>query len=630
MPAIAAACLLACAEADDTEPSAPAVPESEGHPMPEAQVPISAAEERGPIAEGWFDRAAVEARFASVDGLRTSPVIELPAPASRASVWLTVEDGAVVPKVWVQAGWANGQTGPWLVLPLVWSEGDQLVLAAGLDTAATSLRLRLDAASAAAAHRLWWTATTPLTADARSAALPDPAVAAGSPVMPRADWGAAAARCGTTDTTADRVVLYRVPGPRPGASAQAFLRALQAFDQRGRHWCDVRQSYLIGDSATWMGRGSRRAAIGDGGDAGRVAVAVLGCEVSSGAADQVTTLLDTLTERLGLATEAQIEVGPSPLCAGDEWLADTRTAWLATDPFGTQPPPPPVEGAVRGTVRSAADRAAIAGAQVSCDCGAVTMTDAAGAFDFVLPVGAHSLSISKTDFVSATLVVDVVGGGAVALAVELDPVAQPAPGISVIDHAFLIEHFGGTDVDPSGFAETQDGFQVYLDAVGVTYFAAWEYVVPNNVAVAEDCGFTILLPERAWWRKAAALGLLADQLRGLVNEPVTLRNWWRPPCYNAAVGGAANGDHPDGDALDLDFRSARSRADAQRYLCDTYWRRDIVEAQDIAPGSNLNPRLNMSVGLGGVTIHLGLLSRNGRRYWKYSSYSTQSNSGNCW
>lgn len=76
--------------------------------------------------------------------------------------------------------------------------------------------------------------------------------------------------------------------------------------------------------------------------------------------------------------------------------------------------------------------------------------------------------------------------------------------------------------------------------------------------------------------------------------------------------------------------SARSRADAQEYLCEEYWKKDLVAPEEIEPSSNLDPRLNMSIGLGGVTIHLGLLSRNGHRYWKYSSYQTLSNSGDCW
>ncbi|MBI4822571.1 MAG: carboxypeptidase regulatory-like domain-containing protein [Deltaproteobacteria bacterium] len=295
---------------------------------------------------------------------------------------------------------------------------------------------------------------------------------------------------------------------------------------------------------------------------------------------------------------------------------------------------PPTQGSLDGFVfdRSTGDAttgAAVPAASVLCSCGPQTTSDANGRFGLTLPLGTHTLTVSKADYQTSVTSVSVVAGTQ-NVSLGIDPSEPMSPGVSVIDHSFLIQRFGGVDADPTPFPETEEGFQQYLDAVGVTYFAAWEYVEPHNPAAAADCGYTLLLPDRSMWRKAAALGLLADQLRSLVGEPVTLRNWWRPPCYNEAVGGEPGGDHPDADALDLDFRSNSSRAAAQRYLCENYWSQDLLAPDEIAPGSNLNPRLNLSVGLGGVTIHLGLLSRNGRRFWKYASYTDEANSGNCW
>lgn len=213
---------------------------------------------------------------------------------------------------------------------------------------------------------------------------------------------------------------------------------------------------------------------------------------------------------------------------------------------------------------------------------------------------------------------------------EPDDTDEPddEPLVAAIDHSFLISYLGGVDVDPHGFEPTAEGFQDYLDQVGVVFFSAREYVTPHNPAVAARCGFDELLPERGWWRRGAVLGLMADELRDLVDEPVYLRNWWRPDCYNEGVGGAAGGDHPDADAVDLDFRSSRSRADAQRYLCELYWSQDLLEDHEIEP--DVDARLNLSVGLGGQTIHLGVLSQRGRRYWKYGSYTAVSGSGSCW
>jgi hypothetical protein len=202
--------------------------------------------------------------------------------------------------------------------------------------------------------------------------------------------------------------------------------------------------------------------------------------------------------------------------------------------------------------------------------------------------------------------------------------------IDVIDHAFLIAHFGGNVVDALDYSDDLAGFQLYLDDVGIQFFSANEITTPNNPGAAQQCGYDALLPARGAWEKVGALALLSDQLRSLVGEPVFMRNWWRPPCYNALVGGAAGGDHPDADAVDLDFLSADARAAAQAYLCETYWAQDIVPPEAIAPGSDVDPRLNLSVGLGGATLHVGLLSDGGRRFWFYGSYTEVAGAGDCW
>ena len=207
--------------------------------------------------------------------------------------------------------------------------------------------------------------------------------------------------------------------------------------------------------------------------------------------------------------------------------------------------------------------------------------------------------------------------------------------VDEIDHEFLIDHLGGgggggDPVNAFDYSADVEGLQMYLDAVGVQHITAAEIVEPYNQEAADGCGLSILLAPNDQWEKLGALGLFTDELVELVDEPVFVRNWWRPPCYNEAVGGAAGGDHPDADAVDLDFNSPTSRAMAQQHLCDTYWNQDIVAPEQIAPGSDLDPRLNMSVGLGGITIHLGVLSANGRRFWLYDSYSEEPGSGNCW
>lgn len=609
---------VACAADPEPVPT----PEPDPHEMmPEQEVALSQDAEGGPIGEGAFSELDV-ASWAVEDGRRVSEVVLLDGPVSRVGA-LAFGPGLIE----VQAGWGNGQTGPFRPLVELGAAAQGRVLGVDLETAATRLRFRIGAV--AVPQQLHWAAVLPVSAAKRAGALSEVVGVMGA--QPRSDFGAQAARCGLADPAPQQVTIYRFPAPPAGVPVATYLNLLQAEAQAGLQYCDLFPSYLVDDQGSWTGRGERRPAYGAlGSDQARLTVAVLGCETSAPSRAELDLLLFALQRRHALLPSA-FELGPSPACpAVDNALAEMLTDWQATHPLDQDPDPPPAGATLNGVVHETPSGAALAGVTVSCDCGPASTTAADGAWTMEVPAGSHTLTFAKAGFDAATQGVTVEGGDTVTVTQDLSATAIPDPGVSVIDHPYLITRFGGDDVDPLTFPETQAGFQAYLDAVGVVHFAAYEYVEPNNPQVAADCGYTILLPERGYWRKAAALGLLADQLRALVGEPIILRNWWRPPCYNAGVGGAAGGDHPDGDAVDLDFLSARSRADAQAFLCETYWKRDLVEPADIAPGSNLNPRLNLSVGLGGVTIHLGVLSRNGRRFWKYDSYTTLSNSGDCW
>jgi hypothetical protein len=159
-----------------------------------------------------------------------------------------------------------------------------------------------------------------------------------------------------------------------------------------------------------------------------------------------------------------------------------------------------------------------------------------------------------------------------------------------------------------GYPYTLAGFQQFLDASGVnrTWSSAWELAKPNHPEIAKKYGYTLFLPQQVWWPKAAALALLQNRLRELVGEPVVINNWWRPKGYNedAGVGGAPNGDHPDGDALDLNFRSAASKWKACEYVYNL---------------QQSEPSLKISLGIygsGGV-LHTGIQSDKGRRSWDY-------------
>jgi hypothetical protein len=152
-----------------------------------------------------------------------------------------------------------------------------------------------------------------------------------------------------------------------------------------------------------------------------------------------------------------------------------------------------------------------------------------------------------------------------------------------------------------------DGFQDYLAASGVHAVSAAEMTRPNHPAIAERLGFHTFLPPQTWWRRGAALALLIQQLRAASGDTLYVRNWWRPAAYNAdpAVGGARNGDHPTANAVDLDYASRAGRIRAER------WLRSLDRTARW---------MQLSLGLGDRTTHVGIGSPKGRREWHYAGW----------
>ncbi len=198
----------------------------------------------------------------------------------------------------------------------------------------------------------------------------------------------------------------------------------------------------------------------------------------------------------------------------------------------------------------------------------------------------------------------------------------------------LMTKLGGRIQNPMDYPETVAGLQEFLDEVGVSpRFSAHEMVTPNNISVAQRCGFQQLLPKRCRWLSAAVQGLLATELRAVINNGnenggngITLRNWWRPQCYNKGVGGAGSSDHMQARGFDLDFTTPQQRAQAQNLLCKMY---------------KENP-FSLQVGIGCKTLHIGVGSPkrlrqypdDGSRFWTYSSLQScpikRLSSDDCW
>lgn len=216
---------------------------------------------------------------------------------------------------------------------------------------------------------------------------------------------------------------------------------------------------------------------------------------------------------------------------------------------------------------------------------------------------------------------------------EIDSCAdQTSEELKNLDKFIL--NFGGKVHDPNEYDFTVNGLQEYLTDSNLTqFFNAKEMVRPNKESVARGCGHKNLLPSRCRWKSAIAQGLLAVKLRSVINEGektksgISIRNWWRPNCYNQKVGGAKSSDHIQARGFDLDFKTPTQRAKAQSYICSLY--------KD--EGS-----LSIQVGIGCQTLHVGIgspkrLNRypsDGSRFWKYGSLKNCSikrvKADDCW
>lgn len=161
---------------------------------------------------------------------------------------------------------------------------------------------------------------------------------------------------------------------------------------------------------------------------------------------------------------------------------------------------------------------------------------------------------------------------------------------------------------PASARRDRLGFECHLKSNGVgDHFSIAEIVTPNDRRKAQSVGYNELVPPGHTWGVVCLLVWLADQLREAVGSPVGMRNLWRPQSYNRQVAKSAiTSDHPNACGIDLDFGRSSARQEAEDWLAG--W---VVDNNNVA---------RLSVGLGDESLHVGVLSPNGSRHWKYDSY----------
>jgi len=176
----------------------------------------------------------------------------------------------------------------------------------------------------------------------------------------------------------------------------------------------------------------------------------------------------------------------------------------------------------------------------------------------------------------------------------------------------MVRDNGGKVVNPSNYSNSGNGFRDFMRDSKVTRFSALEIIEPYNKSAARACGLTQLLPSQSPCLINSALALWAQKIASVAGATPYIRNWYRPTCYNSRVGGASSSDHITARAIDMDFPSQSSRRKAQNWLC-SFWKSS----------------LNMQIGLGGDSIHLGAESPHGKRNWYYASYGDSDKGRTC-
>ncbi len=165
-----------------------------------------------------------------------------------------------------------------------------------------------------------------------------------------------------------------------------------------------------------------------------------------------------------------------------------------------------------------------------------------------------------------------------------------------------------------GFVDTdfyqpgsRDDLARYLADHGIEFFSVDEVVTPHHADKAREAGFGELIPPLHLWPWTLLALAMGDEMRRAVGRAVRLRNLYRPLSYNRLVAtSGVQSDHPNACAGDFDFSSTEDRRTAE----------EVVRRRAMS-----DPVLELSMGMGGRSLHVGVMSPKGPRSWFYDSYN---------
>lgn len=147
----------------------------------------------------------------------------------------------------------------------------------------------------------------------------------------------------------------------------------------------------------------------------------------------------------------------------------------------------------------------------------------------------------------------------------------------------------------------------YINDYGIQFFSINEVVRPHRPNDALRAGYTELIAPIHLWPWVMLVLRIGDLMREEVGRGIKLRNVYRPMSYNKLVAASElESDHPNACSGDFDFKSIDDRRTAEVLIRGLH--------------SN-HPQLEISLGMGARTLHVGVMSPMGQRSWFYDSYT---------